>query len=212
MAGVLAAGEGAVLSHRSAAELWGLLEVTDGQVHVTIPGTGGPVRRSGIRVHRSPIAVAGAEVRDDIPVTSPSRTLQDLRVSVAPHVTRRARRQAEYLGLELGSEGGDGSRSDLESAFLALCRRHGIPRPEVNARVGRFTADFLWRAQGLAVETDGWAAHRGRQAFEDDRQRDLDLACVGIRVLRFSGRQIHRRPSRVAAAVKRGLRAPGLVD
>jgi predicted transcriptional regulator of viral defense system len=54
MAAVLACGTGGALSHRSAAELWGLLSPRPGLVHVSIPGHGGRRKRSGIRLHRSP--------------------------------------------------------------------------------------------------------------------------------------------------------------
>src|ERR671922_12174 len=77
--------------------------------------------------------------------------------------------------LDLGDIETDGTRSELERAFLRLCRRHHLPEPEVNVRVAGFTVDFLWRAERLAVETDGYGAHRGRQAFEDDRERELAL-------------------------------------
>jgi very-short-patch-repair endonuclease len=75
----------------------------------------------------------------------------------------------------------------------------------VNARIGRFTVDFLWREQRLVVETDGYAAHRGRQAFLDDRQRELELSLLGLRVRRFSGDQIAREAPAVAASVHREL-------
>jgi very-short-patch-repair endonuclease len=65
----------------------------------------------------------------------------------------------------------DRTRTDLESVFLALARRHRLPHPEVNARVDRFLVDFLWRRQSLIVEVDGWESHRTRSAFESDRAR-----------------------------------------
>ncbi len=62
-----------------------------------------------------------------------------------------------------------------------MCRRHNLPEPEVNAIVGPHAVDFLWRDRELIVETDGWAAHPGRQAFDDDRAKDAEL-----RVLEFT--------------------------
>ena len=67
------------------------------------------------------------------------------------------------------------TRSKLERRFLALCRRHRLPIPEVNARVDRFEVDFFWPYPKLIVETDGYGSHRGRSAFEEDRARDLRL-------------------------------------
>jgi very-short-patch-repair endonuclease len=67
--------------------------------------------------------------------------------------------------------------------------------------------DFLWREQRLAVETDGYAAHRGRQAFLDDRARELTLAANGLRLRRFSDDQIEYQASAVAAAIHSELGA-----
>jgi len=206
MAAVLACGAGAALSHRSAAELWRLLPSRDGPVHVTVPTTAGRRRRPGLRIHRIPhLTPSETTTRSGIPVTTPARTLVDLPRVVPPFVARRAARQAEYLGLPLAEIEADGTRSDLERAFLALCRRHRIPPPEVNVRIGSYTVDFLWRRQRLVVETDGYAAHRGRQAFEDDRERELELIARGFRVRRFSDRQVRQRASEVARAIRADL-------
>ena len=112
-------------------------------------------------------------------------------------------RQADFIGLPIGDQGAesDGTRSEGERRFLRLCRRHGVPKPEVNVRVGRFTADFLWREQRVVVETDGYASHRGRQAFEDDRARDNEVMALGYDVLRFSDDRIANEPAAVAALV-----------
>jgi very-short-patch-repair endonuclease len=206
---------GAAISHRSAAEMWALLEPQDGPVDVSVPGNGGKRRRSGIRVHRSlTLLPANVTLRSGIPVTTPARTISDLRRSAAtkrpgalsPRDLRRAIRQAEVLGLPLGdAPDRDRTRSDLERDFLRLCRRRGLPLPEVNVRVGPDLVDFLWRDRRLVVETDGYRYHRGRQAFEDDRDRDLRLRSAGYDVLRFSGKQVSEDPRRVTAAVARAL-------
>ena len=99
----------------------------------------------------------------------------------------------------------DHTRSELESALLRLCRRHRLPAPEVNVPIGPYTVDFLWREQRLVVEVDGYAAHRGRQAFEDDRERDLYLRSRGLRVRRFSEGQIARRAALIAGAIRAAL-------
>lgn len=156
MAAVLAYGPLAVLSHRSAAALWGLLRPMDGPVDVSVPSQYGLKARRGIRVHRrrslSPQAVTA---RDLIPVTTPQQTTEDLRGVVSPNLVRRALRQAEVQRLALGPRNrGDRTRSDLDRRFLDLCRRHRIPPPLVNVRIGRWTVDFLWREQGVVVETD----------------------------------------------------------
>ena len=207
MAAVLACGAGAVLSHRSAAELWELLPPSPGAIHMTVPGrSGGRGKRHGLRIHRSSLPTYDTTARSEIPVTTPARTIADLKRSIPAATLRKAIREAEFRGLDLGDTDTDHTRSELERAFLRLCRRHGLPDPEVNVRVGRFRVDFLWRERQLAVETDGYGAHRGRQAFEDDRERELALGVLGIRLRRFTDRQVHTRAAQVAAAVRAALR------
>lgn len=222
MAAVLAGGEGAVLSHGSAAALWELLRPISGPVDVSVPTQGGRERRRGIRIHRcvSLVDAEGADllpartqtrptslvtVRHRIPVTTVQRTIDDLRGAVPTWLVRRARRQAELKGWRLVGAEGRKTRSGLEEEFLALCRRHRLPLPETNAQVGRWEVDFLWRARRLAVETDSFAYHRGSVAFEDDHARDLDLRNEGFVVLRFTERQIEVEPGRVVADVARAL-------
>ncbi len=205
LAAVLACGDGAALSHRSAAALWKLLPASRGIVDITVPGTGGRRKRRGIRLHRSPSLTPAATVRrNGIAVTTPARTLADLRRVSTPEEFRNARRQAEIMGLDLGQQGveADLTRSELEHRFLRLCRRHRLPRPEVNARVGPFVVDFLWCSQRLVVETDGYRFHRGRLAFEADRARDIELKLLGYTVVRFTHRQVVDDPSRVARTLR----------
>jgi very-short-patch-repair endonuclease len=144
-------------------------------------------------------------MRDGIRVTTPARTLRGLRRVAASEIYRRALRQAEFKNLDLTGLETDGTRSEPEGEFLRLCRRHRIPEPEVNQRIGPFTVDFLWRRERLVVEVDGWTAHRGRQAFEDDHERDLYLRANGHRVLRFTARQIARDPRNVAGILRTKL-------
>jgi very-short-patch-repair endonuclease len=201
MAAVLACGEDAVLSHRSAASLWGLLRTEKGPPHVTVPSKGGRRKRDGIRLHRCSSLVEGMTTQPNgIPVTTPARTVADLRGTVPPWLWRRAVRQAELSGFELGPEvESDGTCSDLERDFLRICRRAGVPRPEVNVKVGRWTVDFLWAERRLAVETDSYRYHRGRIAFQDDHARELDLRRLGYELRRFDERQIDEEPESVVA-------------
>lgn len=208
---------GAALSHRSAAELWGLLLPRDGLIEVSVSGSGGKKGRREIRVHRSlSLLPAHVTLRSGIPVTTPARTIADLcRVVVkpgrsgliSPWELRRAIRQAEVFGLPLGDDvESDGTRSDLEGDFLHLCRRYRLPAPKVNIRVGPHLVDFLWRDRRLIVETDSFAYHGGRTAFQDDRGRDLDLRARGFQVIRLAEKQVNEEPQRVAAVVGAALR------
>ena len=203
MAAVLACGEAAVLSHRSAAALWKIGPVTR-RTEVSIPGNSGRAPRAGISLHRS-LTLSPADVtrRAGIPVTRPARTLTDLRGVVPKDQFARALREAEYLKLPIGEIfESDRTRSHLEGLFLAVVRRRWLPRPEVNVRVDRFLVDFLWRSERLIVEVDGWESHRTRSAFEEDRARDARLNLLGYIVLRFTWRQVEDDPRGIAETVR----------
>lgn len=130
MAAVLACGEGSVLSHRSAAALWALLPARGGPVDVTIPSSNGRARRAGIRLHRSPSLTDAATTHQKrIAVTTPARTITDLRRVAPPNQVRKAIRQAEFLDLDLAEMPSDRTNSELERLFLALLRRHRLPGP-----------------------------------------------------------------------------------
>ena len=222
MAAVLACGPEAVLSHVSAGSLWGMLrnqrrptadplagQPDGGITHVTVPGEG--KSRRAIQVHRSrTLRPSHMTRRLGIPVTTPSRTLADLRRTLPPKRFAAALREAEFLGLPLEPDlDPDGTRSEMEALFLGLCRRHRLPKPEVNVRIGGHDVDFLWPDRRLAVEVDGWHSHRTRSAFEEDRARDLKLKLLGFEVVRFTWRQLTEIPADVASALRRLLGAEG---
>lgn len=206
-AAVLAAGDGAVLSHHSAAALWEFVKPMAGTVELTVPGSAGNRRRPGLAIHRSRTLGPGTiTLRHGIPVTTPARTITDLEGTVAAYLLRRAIRQAELAGHRLGAGVTvHRTRSDLELDFLAFCVAHGLPRPEVNVRVGRFLVDFLWREARLAVETDSWSYHRGSVAFEDDHARHLELRVRGIDLLRITGLQLRTETTLVTKLLKEYL-------
>jgi predicted transcriptional regulator of viral defense system len=218
MAAVLACGPGAVLSHVSAAIAWELRRSASGLIHVTVPGSAGRVKRTGIHLHRSATLTTQdvTEIRG-VPVTSVARTILDLsrtlkgralealidRADQRGLVDFEALRSANSASLQavLSSYSAAPTRSELEERFLALCDDHGIPRPETNARIEGIEVDFLWRDRRLIVEVDGYAYHRSPSAFENDRERDVRLQIAGWRVMRFTWRQITDRAAWVAAAV-----------
>ena len=187
-------------------------------------------------MHRSTILLErDVAVVDGIPCTTVARTLLDLAdVLPAQRELERAIEQAEVLrrfdlravadvldrangrhgagklrhALEAAQEPAL-TESELEEAFMTLCRAHGIPRPEVGVwlRVtdGHLRADFLWRPERLVVETDGYRFHGGRRAFERDHRRDATLSLAGWRVRRFTWRQIAGDADLVAATVRAAL-------
>jgi very-short-patch-repair endonuclease len=220
MAAVLACGDGAVLSHTSAAQLWGirprrrrLSESAPGgeaaDAHVTVPRTSGMRNRDGILLHRSSTLIDRfCTRRDGIPVTTPARTLSDLKPLLSPAQFSSALREAEFLRLPIDEDfNSDAARTDLEQLMLAICRRHRLPPPDVNVKIDRYEVDFLWREQRLIVEVDGWQAHRSRSAFEEDRARDARLALLGYQVVRFTWRQGTTNRTKVAKTIHALLRA-----
>lgn len=213
MAAVLAYGPGAVISHRSAASLWRLLPEQPGAaIDISVPGAGGKKARRGTRIHRRAALTPENVTRHrGIPVTSPACTIADLRAVATRAEIRKAIRQAAVLGLSIGAAGfdesatADGTRSELEHRFLRLCKRHRLPTPEVNVRIGSLLVDFVWPDRKLVVETDGYRYHRGRQAFEDDRARDLWLSSQGYEVIRLTYEQVTKRPEATAGVLRKVL-------
>ena len=200
----LAAGDGAVLSHTSAAALWGFLRPIQGPTHVTVATVVRRRSRPGLRIHRSrTLTPSHSTRRHGIAVTTPARTIEDVRTEVEPYLFRRALRQAELAGHRVPHlSATKRTRSDLELLFLALCDDHGLPRPLVNHRIHGHLVDFFFADHRLAVETDSWEYHRGSVAMEDDHARDLALRAHGIETRRYTGAQLERAPDAVAADLR----------
>jgi very-short-patch-repair endonuclease len=223
IAAVLACGEAAVASHRSAAAVWCIRPSVSARIDVTVPARGARKRSDGIRLHRSPLQPHEVTEVDGIPVTTPARTLVDLADVLPRRALERSFDEAEYLRLDctgllpINGRPGYGrlravlaehhagttrTRSSLEDLFLEVCASHGIARPEVNTVLDGHEVDFLWREASLIVEVDGHAAHGTRRAFEEDRLRDAKLTVGGRRVLRISQRRLESAPSAVAAQIR----------
>jgi hypothetical protein len=210
LAGVLACGPDAVLSHQPAAALLDLRRSASPVIHVTTPRRANP---RGIRAHRvRRLHADDVGVRDGIPVTSVARTLLDLAAVLPLRQLIRAVEQAERLSVFdlraverlIGrSHGRSGVRalrtailavggeapfvnSDWERDFLDFCQDHDIPKPELNVLVEGFLVDALWRDKRLIVELDSWVHHRSRRAFEEDRRRDGELQLKGYVVPRLT--------------------------
>lgn len=204
IAAVLACGPGAVISHETAADMWNIRPSASPRIHVTVPTTAGR-RRPGIIVHRSrTLTPEHAATVDGIPVTSVSRTLADLARTLDAASLRKTIERANRLNLldvralpptkRLRQALDDAHlghlNSTLESDFLALCRSHRITPPEVNVFIAGHQVDFLWRAERVIVETDGWKYHSGPRSFRDDRRRDAQLTLLGFTVVRYADDQV----------------------
>jgi hypothetical protein len=234
MAAVLAGGPSAVLSHRSAGELWGLVPRSG-----TIPEITRPTKfrqRPKLRPHHAVIPLDEIEVERGIPVTSASRTQFDLagvlrrrqlermlneaevrrltsRLSL-PQLLQRypGRRGTAALRELLGSsEPGGITRNGFEESFVALIDAHGLPRPRLNATLalrGRFfEIDCLWEERRLAIELDSRMVHATERAFQSDRQRDRILLAEGWRTGRVTWLQLGDEPEAVVADLRRALGA-----
>jgi very-short-patch-repair endonuclease len=215
MAAVLACGEGAVLSHATAAAAWDLRR-NEGLIHVTVRGSRKAPR--GIRLHRSPtLGPRDVTTVRGVPVTRPARTIIDLARTLTADdlepivdladarslVNFQDLRAAKPTSLKavLLNYAPAPTRSELERRFLRLCKKHRIDPPETNTRIEGLEVDFVWRDRRLIVEVDGYAYHRSPGAFERDRERDVRLEMAGWRVLRFTWRQVTQRGGWVAAAI-----------
>jgi very-short-patch-repair endonuclease len=234
MAAVLAFGAGAVLSHRSAGQAWGLVPRYAIEVEVTAPGTFRS--RAGIQGHEGTLLADEMGEVDGIPATSVPRTMLDLasmldlrqlerawnemevrelwdRLSVPELLARHPGRRgvAKLRALLAADEPGGITRNEFEEAFVALLDRYGLPRGRMNADLalrGRFfEVDCLWEPQRLAVELDGGRAHGTRRAFQSDRLRDRILTAEGWRTPRITWNQLRDEPAEIAADLRLALSA-----
>jgi very-short-patch-repair endonuclease len=207
LAAVLAAGDGAALSHTSAAALWEYLRPIQGPIHLSLPASLRRKPRPGLQIHRSrTLTRRDITHHHGIAVTTPARTIEDIRTAVEPYLFRRALRQAELAGHRVPHLAVvKRTRSDLELLFLTLCDDHDLPRPQVNVRVHGRLVDFFWPEQRLVVETDSWDYHRGSVSFEDDHDRDLALHALGFTTRRYTGDQLEAAPGAVAADLRGAL-------
>lgn len=215
-AAVEACGPGAVLSHRSAAELWELLPPHKGHIEVTVVAHNAG-DRPDIRRHRvRELDSRDIRTRHGIRVTSPARTVLDnarhplleeliatgldsglvterqIEASIDRSPTRRGVRRVRGVLSQRG--GARLTRSWGERRLLSLIREAGLPVPQTNRLLLGFKVDALWPGLKLVVEVDGYEFHGDRGSFEDDRARDATLVAHGYTVLRFTARQLHDQP------------------
>jgi Protein of unknown function (DUF559)/Transcriptional regulator, AbiEi antitoxin len=227
MAAVLAYGPTARLSHRSAAGLEGIRPDNRAKTDVTVPSRSARSRPGIDVHASTTLTEADVTIIDGIPCTTLPRTLLDLAEVVDERAVERAIGQAEVLrkfdlravnevlSRAVGRRGAAVLRQvlaeyagptltdrELEERFFALCRSAALPKPAVNEWITldagiAYKADFLWRAERLIVETDGWGSHGTRRAFENDRRRDRRLSVAGWTVVRFTWRDVEREPGDV---------------
>jgi len=229
MAAVLSAGSDALLSHQSAAWLWGISAWPPSVPEVTVITT---IRhtRSDIRIHSSHmLRPEDRTIKEGIPVTAVPRTLLDVAGAAKGNV-RWALPRAKRLGLLdmiaidamlKRSRGLRGvarlrmaldryrtkvfTRSDLERDFLALVKRARLPQPSMNLFISGYEIDAYWSDLRFAVELDTYDYHGDEISFEEDRLRQEDLKLAGIEMVRITGERMDREPGAVASRLRRLL-------
>lgn len=223
MAAVLACGDGAVLSHSSAAALWRIGFEARDLIELSIPS---PFQRrhSGLRIHRRP-SLAGRDVTREygIPVTTPVQTLIDMALRLDRPGVERAINEADKYDLvhppelrrALEARAGEPgaaklrfildrrtfrlTKEELERRFLPLACKAGLSVPLTGQWVNEFEADFYWPDLGLVVETDGLRYHRTPAEQARDRLRDQAHTAAGLTPLRFTHEQVRYEPEHVLA-------------
>ncbi|HLH13320.1 MAG TPA: DUF559 domain-containing protein [Solirubrobacteraceae bacterium] len=223
---ILFAGPQAALSHATCAHWRGWLRYPAGETHVSTP------RHVRTRVPGAVFHVCRdlkRELVDGIPCTTVAQTLLDLAATEPAHLVQRALAQLDYerrlnpkairAACGRGRPGSGAlraalqayipatarTRSELEDSFLRLCARHGIPLPEVNARVHGIEVDAHWPGAALVVELDGSANHHSAAQRNRDQSRALKLRAHGVQVVRYTNHQVRHEQGLVAADLLREL-------
>jgi very-short-patch-repair endonuclease len=226
MAAVLACGEGAVLSHSSAAALWRIGFEQREAIELSLPSRSHR-EVPGLRIHRRPsLGESDVTTEYGIPVTTPVRTLIDLALRLDRSGVERAINEADKYdlvhppGLRRALEPRSGergvarlrqildrrtfrlTRDELERRFLPLARKAGLPVPLTFQVVNEFEVDFFWPDLGLVVETDGLRYHRTPAEQARDRLRDQTHTAAGLAQLRFTHEQVRYEPAHVLLVLR----------
>lgn len=225
-AALLYVGDNAVLSHETAAALWGLAAAPS---FVVITLINRHVKgQHGVTIHR----VKGVDIRDlrhhlGFPVTSPARTLIDC--ATHPNIDgllneARALKLVKDADIEaamarcprrtgvramralLAAEKDTGfTRSEAERILRRLVREAELERPIFNTTVEGVEVDAYWPRLKVVVEVDGYRFHGQYRAFQRDRAKANKLVAAGYVVLRFTWPQLTTRPMLVVATIARTL-------
>jgi len=224
MVGVLSCGSDALLSHGSAAALWGIGREHRGpEISVR---SASPRRRPGLRVYRRPtLAERDVARREGVPTTGIVQTLVDQAAILTARPLERLVNEADRLDLinppalrvELEAHRCEPgvrplrvlldrrtfrlTRSELERLFLPLAARAGLSVPLTKQWVSGFEVDFFWPDLGLVVETDGLRYHRTPAEQARDRLRDQAHTAAGLVNLRFTHEQVRYEPEYVRSTL-----------
>jgi very-short-patch-repair endonuclease len=216
---------GALLSHGSAAALWGIGEEWRKTIEVAVLRRSWP-RRKGVKVRSRPaLPAADITIHRRIPVTIPARTILDLATLLSDGSLERLTNEADandlidpeslrrWLELRPGEPGVKRLRklldpetfrlsdSQLEVLFRPLARAAGLPQPETKALLNEYEVDFHWPSLGLVVECDSLRYHRTAQKQSRDLLRDQTHTAAGLTTLRFTHWQVRYQPRHVRAVL-----------
>jgi hypothetical protein len=226
MAAVLACGDGAVLSHSSAAALWRIGFEQRSVVELSLPSLSHR-EVPELRIHRRPsLRPRDTTIEYGIPVTTPVQTLIDLSLRLDRRGVERAINEADKYDLvhppelraaleERTGEPGVAllrrildrrtfrlTKEELERRFFPLSAKAGLPVPLTGQIVSDFEVDFFWPDLGLVVETDGLRYHRTPAEQARDRLRDQAHTAAGLTQLRFTHEQVRYEPEHVLAVLR----------
>lgn len=223
MAALLASGDDAVLSHGSAAALWGigpewrLIEVTvRHRVWSRLIDVKGRARPGlpdrDITVHRGvPVTTVSRTILDQAATPISDASLERLvnEADVARSIDFDFRMLRRYCDLRAGEPGVRRLRalldpetfrlsdSELERLFRPLAIAAGFPQPLTKAIVNGYEVDFYWPELGLVVEADSLRYHRNAIKQSHDLLRDQVHTAAGLTTLRFTHWQVAREPRHV---------------
>jgi hypothetical protein len=224
LAAVWACGEGAVLSGRAAAHLWGLIKGAAPAPEVT-----GPVKRrvQGVTTHRA--RSIERTTHRGIPITTVPRTLVDLASDLSLDALARAcheagvkydttpaqveavlakRRRTRGAAKLRAVTSGDAQAllSELERTFERRLREAGLPLPQTNRPAGGRRVDCRWPDRRLTVELDSYRYHHSRHAWEQDRRREREARARGDEFRRYTYGDVVESPRLMMAELRPLLR------
>lgn len=237
MAGVLAAGPHALVSHRTAAILWGIDAVYGRMVDITVPYVTSP-EPEGVIVHRTRRINPG-QLLDGIPIVGTEKALFDCMPIIGLRQMAKAMRSAIHLGLTsvkkldvaVGVFGGrgvagtrdfriairnveddqSGSPAELELRILILDAPVPTPVQQLRVRLSptdNAYPDFSWPDRMRIVEVDGFGSHSTPAQQQADLRRQNRLLDLGWELRRFTATEIREEPQRVVAEIVRFVNAP----
>jgi predicted transcriptional regulator of viral defense system len=235
-AAVLSAGDGAVLSHQTAAELHGLLDPSADAIYVTVPSTRRVATR-GLIIRTSGRVEQARQPNRAPPRTSVEETVLDL-VQIAPGfddacgwitkacakrvtteeklraalaIRKKMRWRAELDDVLAAT--GSGIHSVLEYRYLRdVERAHGLPRSRHQVRVvidGKVVyRDVYYDKYQVAVELDGRLTHPDEERWRDNH-RDIQAGTQGVQTCRYGWRDVYANACQTALLQAQVLRRRG---